>query len=160
MIEETAQVVAVEGDDAVLQTQRQSACQSCSVKQGCGTSVLAKVVGQRSNLIRVTNRLDAKPGNQVVVGIAEDALVKSSFLVYGLPLVLMLISAVVGEQLAPALGLGSELAAMLFALGGFCLSLLLVRLVLRYSPLRSRIQPRMLRITAVSGSHHDMMLAP
>lgn len=160
MIEETAQVVAVEGDEAVLQTQRQSACHSCSVKKGCGTSVLAKVVGQRSNLIRVDNHLEAKPGDQVIVGVAEDALVKSSMLVYGLPLLLMLVSGLGGEQVAIAMGWATELAAMIFALAGFGLSLVLARLVLRYTSLRYRVQPRMLRIAAASASHHDMMLAP
>lgn len=43
MIEETALVLEVKGQHVLLETQRKSACQSCSVKSGCGTSTCQKL---------------------------------------------------------------------------------------------------------------------
>ena len=58
MIEENAVVIDVNEQQVLLETQRQSACQSCSVKSGCGTSTLSKVVGNRSSQFAV----DKTPG--------------------------------------------------------------------------------------------------
>ncbi|MBK9131474.1 MAG: SoxR reducing system RseC family protein [Gammaproteobacteria bacterium] len=56
-------------------------CGSCSVQKGCGTSVLAKVLGNRVNRIRVINTIGAKTGEWVVLGLEDGALARSSFAV-------------------------------------------------------------------------------
>ena len=160
MIEETAIVVAIEGEQALLQTQRRSACQSCSVKQGCGTSVLAKVVGTRSTQISVKNHLQARVGDEVLLGIEENALVQGSLLVYALPLVMMLVFAVAGEWLAQTLGWEHELFAILAAALGFVVAVFMIRFGLNKTGLKRQIQPHMLRIVSAAADRHDMMLAP
>lgn len=159
MIEETAIVVAVENDTAVLQTQRRSACQSCSVKQGCGTSVLSKVVGQRSTQIKLVNTIKAAVGDEVLLAMEENALVQSSLLMYALPLVMMLIFAVVGEYWAEANQFSNELITILFAVAGFVIAMLITRLMIHSSRLKHRIQPRMVRIMRRGGADRDTMLA-
>ena len=164
MIEENAMVVAVEGDEALLQTQRRSACQACSVKQGCGKSVLSKVVGQRSSQIRVKNTLHVKVGDQVVLGINENALVQGSLLVYALPLILMLVFALLGELWAQANGWQGEWIVILAAITGFLSSAVIIRLGLNRSRLKQHIQPRMLRVVPRNNDYAvgkpDTMLAP
>lgn len=160
MIEETATVVAIEGEQVLVQTRRQSTCQSCSVKQGCGTSVLAKVVGNRSSQISVDNILGARVGDEVLLGIEENALVKGSLLVYALPLLLMLVFALVGEALAEAMGWQSELSVVLFAVAGFALSAFGIRFGLHRSALKQQIQPHMIRIVSQDSAGRDIMLAP
>ena len=140
MIEETARVIEVRGQQALLQTERKNACQSCSVKSGCGTSTLAKVVGQRSSQIVVDNTLNAAVGEQVVVAIEESALVQGSFVVYMLPLLMMLIMGILAEIL-----FASELITILLALAGLFLSMIIVRYVLSVSGLKKSIQPHLIR---------------
>lgn len=160
MIEETAVVIAIEGDQALLQTQRRSACQSCSVKQGCGTSVLAKVVGARSSQISVDNSLQAKVGDEVLLGIQENALVRGSLLVYALPLLMMLVFALLGEGLGQWLGWQHELLIIVFALLGLLGSGWVIRYGLHRSALKQQIQPHMLRIVSPGAGRRDIMLAP
>lgn len=160
MIEETAIVVAIEGEQALLQTQRRSSCQSCSVKQGCGTSVLAKVVGTRSSQISVNNTLQAQVGDEVLLGIQEHALVSGSLLVYALPLVLLLVFALLGEAVAQWLGWQQELLVILSAALGFLLSIFIIRFGLDKTALKQQIQPHMLRIVSPAADRHDIMLAP
>jgi sigma-E factor negative regulatory protein RseC len=160
MIEETATVIAVDGDQVLVQTQRRSSCQACSVKQGCGTSVLAKVVGTRSSQIRVDNLLGAQVGDQIALGIEETALVKGSFLVYALPLVMMLAFALLAELMTWSLGWNAELPVILAAATGFSLSVILIRLGLSRTALKQQIQPHMLRILSHGSSTRDIMLAP
>jgi len=160
MIEEHATVIALEGKEALLQTQRKSACQSCSVKAGCGTSVLSKVVGQRSRQIRIENSLNAQLGDTVLLGVNEQALVQGSLLIYALPLVVMLLLAVLAEWWAQGQGYNSELLAIVAALLGFVISLLAVRFFVSRNKLKQCLQPEMLRIVKNHIATHDTMLAP
>lgn len=160
MIEETATIVAVQGDQALVQTQRRSSCQACSVKQGCGTSVLAKVVGTRSSQMSIDNVLDAQVGDEVLLGIEENALVKGSLLVYALPLIMMLVFAVAAEAIVGMQGWQNDLLALAAGVVGFVSSVFLVRYALYRTALKQQIQPRMLRILSHGKNPHDMMLAP
>lgn len=122
MIEETALVVETEGEYAWVETQRRSSCGSCSVK-GCGTGALSKILGKRSQRLRVLNPVDAKPGEEVVLGIREQDLLKGSLAVYIVPLLMMLAGALLGEALAPQWGSDTEALSLLLGLlglaGGF-----------------------------------------
>ncbi len=140
MIEESAVVVEVRGHQALLQTQRKSACQSCSVKSGCGTSTLSKVVGKRSSQFVVENTLQVKPGDEVVVAIEENALVQGSMLVYLFPLLLMLGFGLLTEWL-----FANELLTILSALAGLLVSMWLVRYLLAISTLKQSIRPHLIR---------------
>jgi len=100
MIEETGRVVATEGAFAWVETQRQSACGHCSVQDGCGTSVLSKVVGRKLNRVRALNPSSARVGDEVIVGLDESAMLRGSFMVYTLPLLLMLAGAVLAQAVA------------------------------------------------------------
>ena len=140
MIEETARVVDVKEGQALLETQRKHACQSCSVKSGCGTSTLAKVVGKRSSQFVVDNTLQVKPGDEVVVAIEENALVQGSMLVYLLPLILMLACGLLAEW-----WFANELLTILSALVGLFVSVGLVRYILAVTTLKHSIRPHLIR---------------
>lgn len=140
MIEETALVLEVREQQVLLQTQRKNACQTCSVKSGCGTSTLSKVVGKRSSQFVVENTLDLHTGDQVVVAIDENALVQGSLLIYFLPLVLMLMAGILAELL-----FSTELVTILFSIIGFVLSMMVVRYILSLSRLKKSIHPQLLR---------------
>jgi len=102
MIEESGEVTAVNPPYAMVVTQRSGNCNSCSTK-GCGTRSLNELFAARSQEMRVLNPIDARVGDQVVLGIEEGALLSGSLAVYILPLLTMIAGGVVGEILAPAL---------------------------------------------------------
>ncbi len=99
MIEEQAQVVDIKEGRLILQAQTQSSCGGCEVSKGCGTSLLAKVVGRKFTHFQAENNINAKIGDTVVVGIAEDALLKGSVVMYVLPIFSMLIFALLADFL-------------------------------------------------------------
>ena len=99
MIEEQAQVIEVKGDQLVLQVQTQSTCGSCAVNKSCGTSVLAKVVGRKFTQFQAENTISAEVGDTVIVGIAEDALLKGSLAMYVVPIMGMLVFALAADYL-------------------------------------------------------------
>ncbi len=104
MIEERGEVTAVEPPYAMVVTQRRSSCGSCTTK-GCGTGALSELFAARSQAMRVLNPIEARVGDQVVLGLEEGALLRGSLAVYIVPLLTMIGAGVAGEAVAPLLGL-------------------------------------------------------
>ncbi|MCW8890667.1 MAG: SoxR reducing system RseC family protein [Sedimenticola sp.] len=100
MIEERAIVTATRGAFAQVETTRQTSCGSCEAKSACGTSALAKLLGNRRNLVEVLNPIGAVPGDRVIVGVDESILTRVSFLFYILPLFTLFGGALLGQWLA------------------------------------------------------------
>ena len=107
MIEQQATVVEVDDDSVMLQAARQSTCSSCQLKQGCGTGLLAKHVGQRFSKIVVNKTTDVEIGQQRTVVIPEQTLLQGAALMYLLPLGLLILFSMVARILA--LGDGFEI---------------------------------------------------
>jgi sigma-E factor negative regulatory protein RseC len=130
MIEERAVILTLDnasGDatlnsTATLEIERKTACGICGQTRGCGNSIWGKLFAHQSTAFKAQNRINAKVGDSVIVGINEKALVKSAVLLYMLPLATMLIGAILAKQLN-----ASELAAMLGAAAGLVLGLLWVK---------------------------------
>ena len=124
MIEEHIEVIEVVGDQLVLQAKTKSACGSCAVNKGCGTSLLAKVVGKKFTRFQVGNSVNAVVGDTIVVGISEDALLKGSLVMYILPIVSMLLCAVLFDFLLSATVPSRDLAIAGGSISGFILGAL------------------------------------
>ncbi|MBQ0763380.1 SoxR reducing system RseC family protein [Marinobacter psychrophilus] len=140
MITESGRVVAVSGNTVWVQTIRQSACQSCSARSGCGQRVLAAASGGRANQVQVLNTLHAGVGDDVTLGIAEQALLQASLLVYALPLLLMVAASIAANQLVP----GSDGVAILAAGLGLGAGFFVARRWQRHMP--GDYQPHLMKV--------------
>lgn len=95
MIEEPGIVLAVDTDGVWVATQRKTTCGSCSAKAACGQGILNSLSADKQpHTIKVRSDLQLREGDQVTLGVSENALVRSAFLVYMLPLLAMLASAI------------------------------------------------------------------
>ncbi len=103
MIEEYAIILSLDtqSDDSIatLEIERKIACGLCGQTRGCGNSIWGKLFAHKSASFKAQNRINAKVGDSVVVGINESALLKSALLLYIVPLATMLISAILATQL-------------------------------------------------------------
>lgn len=123
MIHETGTVISVSETEAWVQTIRANTCQSCSARHGCGQKALATLSAGQSRQIRVSNSLQARPGDQVTVAIEESALLKASLLVYALPLGLLVVLTGIAGMAFP----GEDLVAIAAAVTGLGAGLFLAR---------------------------------
>ena len=114
MITEKAVVTACSDGRAEVSLLRASACGGCEMSQGCGTGAVGRLLGKRSRPLVIETGQDLKPGDQLLLGLSETALVKASLIVYGLPLLGMIGAGL----LAALLDLGESLVALL-SLAGF-----------------------------------------
>ena len=145
MIEETATVVKCEGEFAWVEAQRQSTCGNCAANKGCGTSVLAKVVGKKVAHMKAINKVNAHVGDSVIVGMNEAALVKGSLAVYLLPLIFMMLFAITGNVVAVQMEWKSEWVVILFAVIGLVTAGLWLRGFTRRIQHDNEYQPVVLR---------------
>lgn len=118
MIEEQAVVIEAGEGTAWLETQRRSVCGQCAVNKGCGTSVLAQVMGNRRSRVRAIDPIGVQAGQTVRIGIEEGAFLRGSLALYMLPLLALFLGGLLGEVLATGLGITQEWPALLGAVAG------------------------------------------
>ena len=154
MIEERAEVVNIDGSDIWVETQRRSACDHCAVNKGCGTSVLGKVIGVKSSRVRVLNPRDKKVsiGDEIIVGINEQALVRGSMIIYLVPLLLLFIFGLLGEALSVQMNiLNPDIVVIMSGLIGLIIGFSLVKLFSLQVSRDSRYQPVLLHRVTRAG---------
>lgn len=120
MITETGQVLEVGSGHAWVACRRQVDCARCAEGRGCGGGLLGRLLGNRLHKVRaVTRELPVSPGDRVLIGLDEDAVLRAAAAVYLAPLL-----GALGGGLAAAAGLpGSEAAAVAAAAAGLLLGL-------------------------------------
>ena len=149
MIEERAIILSLESElsstdsTATLEIERKIACGLCGQTRGCGNSIWGKVFAHQSTAFKAQNRINAKVGDSVIVGINEKALLKSALLLYILPLATMLIGAILATQIQD-----KNVYAMLGALAGLLLGFLWVKGHTMSSSYFKMQQPVILRLAA------------
>lgn len=148
MIEEYAQVVELNAEGVWVETQRRTACGQCAANKGCGTATLARVLGNKRSRVRALNP-KATPvavGDEVVIGINEQALVRGSLAVYTLPLLTMFVFGLLGQLLATQLLFeNSEFVTIVFSMLGLLLGFLWVKRFTYRIARDERYQPVLLR---------------
>lgn len=126
MIEERAVILSLENlsgiPSATLEIERKSACGLCGQTRGCGNSIWGKLFAHQSTAFKAQNRINAKVGQSVIVGINESALLKSALLLYILPLITLFLGAMLSTQINH-----TDVSAMVGALIGLVVGLVWVK---------------------------------
>lgn len=115
MITEQAVVTTCDNGRVEVRLQRASACGHCELSQGCGTGAIGRLLGNRSRPLVIETEQDLKPGDKVLLGLSEAALVRASLVVYGLPLAAMIVAGL----LAALAGLAEPWIALICITGFF-----------------------------------------
>lgn len=146
MITENATVVLIENNQTWIETQRKSSCGQCSANKGCGTSVLSKVLGNKLSKMKAINKIDAKVGDQVVVGLNEGSLLKGAFIIYMLPLLFLFLFSLAGQLISQNLQINnSEVIIIIFAALGFYVGMRRVKFFSRSIEKNENYQPVILK---------------
>lgn len=142
MLEEQARVLAVEEGAVWVEADRRRGCARCEAGQGCGGGVLGRLTTRGSSRVRALNALqDLAEGDEVVLGLDEQLLVRGSIMTYLVPLITMLLAAIFAEQFLQT----SDLAVAAFGAVGLGAGLLILRMYSRGLQHNARFQPRVLR---------------
>lgn len=146
MLLESGRVVAVETDGVWVETIRKSTCGSCAVQKGCGHGLLNSVSSGRRSLIRaLPGDLDLAQchvDDEVQISIPDEVILRGSFIVYIIPLVIMMAGTMMGSSVATNADVGGAVGAA----AGFVLGFSLVRLHARLHRDDRSLQPTVVDI--------------
>ena len=142
MLEERVRVLARQRDYLIVEAQRLSACGRCAAISDCGQRKLAGLFGNPRIELRVANpeHLPLEVGDEAIVGLTEQALLKAAALGYLLPLVMLLLPVL----LLAGLGV-SEGWMILAAAFGLAVGVLIARMLAPHLLAGASCSPVLLR---------------
>lgn len=121
MIEESAVVVKIENHQVWVESGSNNACGGCRQKASCTTNALGSVLKKKS--VQVDSDIQLKTGDQVIVAIDENLLLRASLLLYLVPLIALFTGAGLADWLLVD---HSDLWIAGSAVGGFLISLWII----------------------------------
>ncbi|MFT5504064.1 MAG: sigma-E factor negative regulatory protein RseC [Gammaproteobacteria bacterium] len=95
MIIEQAKVTRIVTSGVEVELLNQSGCEQCELQSGCGTGAIGKLLGNRQKPLFVSARPGMRVGDKLKIGVTEHSLYLVCLLMYGMPLVSMIISAII-----------------------------------------------------------------
>lgn len=100
MIEEAGLIVRRQGGWAEVETERRTSCGHCAAQTSCGVSSLDRVLGRRERRFLALNRIAAEPGQRVVVGIPDGAVLSAAVAAYLIPILALIAGSIVAQEAA------------------------------------------------------------
>ncbi len=141
MISEQGIVKRTIGTKAWVVTTRSEMCEACASQGAC------KVLGGGKQMeVEAINAAQAKPGDQVLLTLENQSLMKLSFLVYMFPILALIAGAALGQKVGSYFSINRELASFGVGAIAFGLAFLIVRKKDKKLEQTGAIIPRVARI--------------
>jgi sigma-E factor negative regulatory protein RseC len=122
-------------------TTRSSACESCASRDSCNPGANGK-----TQEVEAINAAGAKVGDHIQLTVGTRAMLKATFLVYVFPILSLLAGALIGDRIAPGLGLHPSAASVIMAFILFAFALVIVRLGGQCMARKEAYRPKIVRI--------------
>ena len=100
MLETRAVVVQIIGEDAMVEAKQGGGCGHCTSGNGCSGGKLSQLFCSAPRRFKVKNQTRAQVGDEVELRLADGVLLRSSVILYLLPLLLMLSCSILGAHLS------------------------------------------------------------
>lgn len=121
MVEEIGSIVEVRGKQvAVVMCEKSTFCEHCASMESCQVGH-----DNKSKLVEAYNAIGAQVGDKVRLSVSSKTFLQSSFLLYIVPLIALIVGAIAGQTIGTSLETGPDpnlLAAILgiaFMIGSF-----------------------------------------
>ena len=98
MLETRAIVIHVHGSEALVEASVEGGCGHCNSENGCGSNKLSQMFCSKTRQFRVKNEANANVGDEVQITLQDGVLLRSSMLIYALPLMLLLGGGMMGSH--------------------------------------------------------------
>jgi sigma-E factor negative regulatory protein RseC len=143
MLETRAIVMQIDGQHALVQADQGNGCEQCNGK-GCGTGKLSRLFCSKPRQFQVNNPINADVDDEVIISVAEGAILHGVGMVYLLPLLLLVAGAMLGNQWGLQAGQRDAYAAVC-ALTGLIVGFIFAKWIL-FRQAGSQFQPYIARL--------------
>ena len=141
MATEEGVIIRTDRSGTWVKTLRSDACESCSSKSTCHS-----LGGGKEMEVSAINLIGARVGDRVVLKMDTLAFLKGTFLVYMVPVLLLVGGAGLGEWIALTSHLTSPLPSILGGFGGLAFGLVLMKVVANRLAKKDAYRPRISRV--------------
>ena len=139
-------VEKVEAGWAWVKTKRSSACSSCASRSHCLTQ------GSDQMVVKAQNTAQAKKGDEVELYLSTKTKLKSTAIVYLIPVFGIFVGAFSANPLSAVIGLNPSLGMALFTLTGLVLSVFLMRYLANRMDSKQSLTPLVKRVVMSARS--------
>lgn len=141
MATERGIVMRVTPPTAWVKATRTDACRHCEARGSCN------VIGEGKEVeVEAINEAGAKVGDQIILTFETAPFLKAAFLLYVLPIIVMIIGASVGKQIAADVNVDESLLSMVFGFIFLALAVLFVRQKANQLAKRKSYRPKITRV--------------
>lgn len=138
---EEGMVLEVRGGMIKVQTIQNEACSYCSIKGACDSMGEAK-----ERLVMARNEIGAKAGDRVLLALPRRGVLGAGFLVYMVPILVLILGASLGKIYALQLGMSVTNASVVLGLAGLVISFAVLRPISKRLAKRPELTIRAVRI--------------
>ncbi len=125
MLETRAIVVHVQGNEALVEAKGGGGCGHCDSEKGCGSGKLSQMFCNKPRQFKVHNEANASVGDEVQITLPDGVLLRSSIIMYVIPLSLLLSGGMLGAHWASdaaSRDIYAAIGSLLGLVSGFVLS--------------------------------------
>jgi sigma-E factor negative regulatory protein RseC len=140
LIEARAIVVRLQGNEILVEARGEGGCGHCDSEKGCGSNKLSQLFCSSPRQFKVKNEASAAVGDEVQIVLADGVLLRSSILMYVMPLALLLGGGMFAAHWATDVAERDGYAA-LGALSGLLAGFMLARWISRRLPVMAVARP-------------------
>ena len=139
----TEEGVVIKSDMATawIKTTKTGGCKGCSARGSCHS-----LGGGKEMEVEAINIAGAGAGDRVVIGFETGSLLKASFLLYIFPILGLIFGAVIGNEIASAIGLNREAASLTVGFLFLILAFMFVRQRGNQLAKNNQYRPKVIRI--------------
>lgn len=92
-------VMDIDGRFALVEPESKSGCKSCAMAKGCGTKMISGYFARNMKAIKLPNEFGGRVGDRIEVGMEYATILKLSAITYIFPLLGMMFTTIIGDQL-------------------------------------------------------------
>ena len=141
MATEQGIVIKAASGTAWVKTVKSGDCAGCSARGSC------HAMGNSDEMeVKAINEAGAKVGDRIVLSFETSSLLKATFLLYVFPILLLVIGAVVGHEMAPKLGFNPSGSSAITGFALFIAAVLIIKTTAGKMAKKNEYRPKITKI--------------
>jgi sigma-E factor negative regulatory protein RseC len=139
-------VIKTSSSAAWVKTIKTGACKGCSARGACHS------VGNSDQMeVKAINEAGAKVGDRIVLLFETASLLKATFLLYVFPILLLIIGAAIGQEMAPHIGFNPSGLSALTGFSFFVAAVMIIKTRANKMARKKEYHPKIVKIITRAG---------
>ena len=141
MATEQGIVIKTDSKAAWVKTVKSGNCAGCSARGSCHT----KNAGGEME-VKAINEAGARVGDRIVLSLETSSLLKATFLLYVFPILLLIIGAAIGQEMAPKFDFNPSGFSAIMGFAFFFAALLIIKTTANKLARKNEYRPKIIKI--------------